>query len=40
MKPTERDLRSIDQAYGFLAGLAAMGAVTVILLLLSARPTC
>jgi len=37
---TDRDLRGMDHAYGFLAGLAAMGIVTIILILFSARHTC
>lgn len=38
--PDERDLRRLDHAYGFLAGLAAMGVVTIILLLFSVRQSC
>lgn len=37
---TESDYRAIDMGYGFVAGLAAMGVVTIVLLLLMGRPTC
>jgi len=37
---TESDYRALDMGYGFLAGLAAMGVVTIVLLLISVRPTC
>lgn len=37
---TESDYRAIDMGYGFLAGLAAMGVVAIVLLLISARQTC
>lgn len=39
-KLTESDYRAIDMGYGFLAGLAAMGFVTIVLLIFAARPTC
>jgi hypothetical protein len=37
---TEADYRLIDMGYGILIGLAAMGVVTIVLLLLMGRPTC
>lgn len=37
---TESDYRAIDMGYGFVAGLAAMGVVTIVLLLLTGKPTC
>lgn len=37
---TEADRRALDMGYGLLAGLAAMGVVTIVLLLISARSTC
>lgn len=39
-KLTEADYRAIDMGYGFVAGLAAMGAVAIVLLIFAARPTC
>lgn len=37
---SESDYRAIDMGYGFVAGLAAMGAVAIVLVLFSVRPTC
>lgn len=39
-KLTEADYRLIDMGYGILIGLASMGTVAVILLLLLGRPVC
>lgn len=37
---SESDYRAIDMGYGFVAGLAAMGVVAIVLVLFSVRPTC